>query len=261
MPYLFGDNERAIRRLDLLARVFRPGTETLLRGHRERHSLGPDAVILDLGCGPGRTTRLLADVFGARVTGLDMSPALLWEARRLGPDRVRFLHCDVSHDTLPTPHADLVFARLLLTHLPDPAKHVQDWSRALKSAGCLLVEEVDQILVENEIFRRYLEVVEKALERQGGQLYIGGDLSELGDLPSAPMIRDEVEELEVLDSNAAGMFALNLPNLAQTKEVRAFAAPDVLEALQGELETIAYSASSESSITWRLRHVCWQSTG
>ena len=261
MAYLFGDSDRALQRLEVLARVFRPPTEAFLVEHRDRHPLGADPVILDLGCGPGRTTRLLADVFGASVTGLDSSEALLWEARRLGPKRVQFRHYDVARGRLPDPRQDLVFCRLLLSHLPDPAKRVADWCRTLRSGGCLLVEEVEDIVLENDVFERYLGLVSQALKRQGGRLYVGGELGGLGDNPAASVVSNRVQSQPVSDVDAARMFSLNLPTLAQTDEVRALADPETLDNLQADLDEIAYSDSRTSSITWHTRRVAWRSNG
>lgn len=44
-----------------------------------------NGVIGDLGCGPGHVARYLRD-WGADVCGVDLSPAMVAEARRLNPD-------------------------------------------------------------------------------------------------------------------------------------------------------------------------------
>lgn len=44
-----------------------------------------DGPVADVGCGPGQTTRLLADA-GAEVTGVDLSPAMVAAARAEHPD-------------------------------------------------------------------------------------------------------------------------------------------------------------------------------
>ena len=56
--YTFGDSALAAQRLDVLADVFDPATRAFLE---EAIEPGP-GVVFDLGCGPGRTTRLLVDV-------------------------------------------------------------------------------------------------------------------------------------------------------------------------------------------------------
>ena len=62
--------------------------------------LGP---VADLGCGPGHVTRFLADQ-GVVAVGLDLSPGMIAEARRLNPD-LEFLEGDMR--ALPWPDATL----------------------------------------------------------------------------------------------------------------------------------------------------------
>ena len=87
--YLFGDGDVAARRLRLLAEVFAPSTREFIE---QFVSLRP-ARVLDLGCGPGHTTRLLSEVFaGAMVRGLDSSQAYFELARcdPAPPSRLRW---------------------------------------------------------------------------------------------------------------------------------------------------------------------------
>ncbi len=87
----------------------------------------PDgAAVLDLGCGPGDITLRLADALpGARVHGLDGSPAMLAIAReRLAeqPDgRVTFLQGLVPGAELPLQSYDAIVSNSLLHHLHQPA--------------------------------------------------------------------------------------------------------------------------------------------
>lgn len=50
--------------------------------------------VCDMGCGPGQVARYLCDA-GASVVGLDLSPRMLEQARRLNPD-VRFREGDMT---------------------------------------------------------------------------------------------------------------------------------------------------------------------
>ena len=43
--------------------------------------LTPDDVILDIGCGTGETTRYLAKISGAKVTGIDVNPDMIQYAK------------------------------------------------------------------------------------------------------------------------------------------------------------------------------------
>jgi ubiquinone/menaquinone biosynthesis C-methylase UbiE len=41
----------------------------------------PQMRVLDLGCGPGQTTRLIAERYGCEVIGIDLDPAMIEEAK------------------------------------------------------------------------------------------------------------------------------------------------------------------------------------
>lgn len=56
--------------------------EVLLRFARQTGGWGP---VCDLGCGPGQVARFLQEA-GAEVFGIDLSPGMVNEARRLNPD-------------------------------------------------------------------------------------------------------------------------------------------------------------------------------
>src|SRR3954454_24504973 len=108
LRYSFGDSSSASIRLGVLAGVFRPATHALLAGF-------PPAVrrqVIDLGCGPGHTTELLAGVFPeADVIGVDTSPRFVDEARARGAARCRYAAPDVTETTVPDAPADVVYAR------------------------------------------------------------------------------------------------------------------------------------------------------
>src|SRR5437588_6981532 len=78
--YTFGDTDLAGRRLALVAEVFEPPSRALLESSR----LAGLDIIVDLGCGPGFTARLVAEVCRPRrVIGLDRSDRFVETARRL----------------------------------------------------------------------------------------------------------------------------------------------------------------------------------
>ncbi|HVN50283.1 MAG TPA: methyltransferase domain-containing protein [Acidimicrobiales bacterium] len=60
--------------------------------------LEPSARVLDLGCGPGDFTRVVADLVpDGEVVGLDPQPALLAEARRVAGPNQSFVEGPVQH--------------------------------------------------------------------------------------------------------------------------------------------------------------------
>ena len=69
--YTFGDTDLAAERLRLLARMYEPSSGALLESVAAAE---PCRLALDLGCGPGHTTRLVAERTRAlQVIGIDQS--------------------------------------------------------------------------------------------------------------------------------------------------------------------------------------------
>src|ERR1700736_6426623 len=83
----------------------------------------PGTRVLDVGCGVGRWSRLLA-ARGAQVTGVDLSPTMIDEARRRAAHaglagRCRFLVQDSAALDAGAPF-DLVLGVTVLQHILDP---------------------------------------------------------------------------------------------------------------------------------------------
>jgi SAM-dependent methyltransferase len=83
----------------------------------------PGTRVLDVGCGVGRWSRLLA-ARGALVTGVDLSPTMIAEARRRAASagvasRCRFLVQDLARLDADGPY-DLVLGVTVLQHILDP---------------------------------------------------------------------------------------------------------------------------------------------
>ena len=76
--YTFGDNSRASARLRRLAEMYEPESRALL----QRSGMSAPRLAVDLGCGPGWSTRLLQNVLKpGRTVGLDASAAYIEEAK------------------------------------------------------------------------------------------------------------------------------------------------------------------------------------
>jgi SAM-dependent methyltransferase len=169
--YLFRDNETAAKRLEIVSELFDPPSRSFIE------SCGPyrPELALDLGCGPGHTTRLLAEALRPlRTIGLDLSARFLERARYDVPPGVEFQEHDVSE---PLPGADVVYSRFLLPHVTDPLPLVASWVASLKPGGRMLLDEVEWIETQDDLFRRYLGIVRNRLRARGQKLEVGRDLS------------------------------------------------------------------------------------
>ena len=97
--------------------------------------------VLDLGCGTGSLS-LLASEQGHRVTGVDLSPAMVTLAREklAGRDAV-FLTGDAAAPPVGEQRFDAVLVRHVLWALPDPGRALRHWRGLLRPGGRLVLVE------------------------------------------------------------------------------------------------------------------------
>ena len=93
--------------------------------------------LLDLGCGPGGFCRLAADA-GARVTGLDISPAMLEIARERVPE-ARLDVGDMQHLPYQTHAFDIVTAFNSLQFTADPRAVLTEVRRVAKPGATVFI--------------------------------------------------------------------------------------------------------------------------
>ena len=106
---------------------------------------GRNLNILDVGTGTGFFAVLLAQQ-GHRVEGIDLTPAMLEEARTLAKQRnldITFREMDAQNLAYPDGTFDVVISRNLTWTLPDPERAYASWFRVLKPGGVLLNFDAD----------------------------------------------------------------------------------------------------------------------
>jgi trans-aconitate methyltransferase len=206
VTYTFGDSAIASERLRIVAQVMEPVA---------RAALAPvDAAsvrdVIDLGCGPGHTSRLLAALFPrAAVTGVDQSAAYVDEATGGGGERCRFVLGDVGDEPLPGAPADLVYARYLLSHLAGARGYVERWCRALRPGGWLVLEEPEVITSTDPDFGAYERVSATLVQTAGAPFYAGPLLAELPTPTGMERVHDEAVVIDITAGQAASMFWRN----------------------------------------------------
>lgn len=93
--------------------------------------------VLDLGCGTGHLTHQIA-LTGAEVTGLDLSPAMIEQARRNYPE-LEFVQADAAAFEFARPF-DAVFSNAALHWVTQPEAVVECVARALQPGGRFAAE-------------------------------------------------------------------------------------------------------------------------
>jgi ubiquinone/menaquinone biosynthesis C-methylase UbiE len=138
--------------LDQFTRQAAPFSEIHARDDAEVHrllidtaSIGPDDEVLDVACGPGLVACAVARV-ARHVTGVDLTPAMIEQARgrerSLGLTNLTW----VVGDAQPLPFPDASFSRVITRysfhHLTDPAGAFAEMVRVCRPGGRVTVADV-----------------------------------------------------------------------------------------------------------------------
>jgi 2-polyprenyl-3-methyl-5-hydroxy-6-metoxy-1,4-benzoquinol methylase len=90
---------------------------------RAGREINPAATVLELGCGTGRVTHALADLF-AKVIAVDVSPGHLrlceQMLRQRGKTNVQYMLLQAPEDIRGIPPIDFFFSMIVLQHNPPP---------------------------------------------------------------------------------------------------------------------------------------------
>ncbi len=116
--------------------------------------------IIDIGCGPGNSTRVLKNKFpNAKVIGADFSPNMIEKAKKENPD-IEFVIFDAANDfeKLNTDF-DVVFSNACIQWVPNHKKLLSDMMGILKPNGVLAVQvpvtvEQDMHKVRNNVVKQ-----------------------------------------------------------------------------------------------------------
>ncbi|MDQ3775227.1 MAG: methyltransferase domain-containing protein [Pseudomonadota bacterium] len=112
--------------------VFKYGEEVLALLNPQRGER-----ILDVGCGTGHLTKLIAEA-GAKVVGIDNSPEMIEAARAASPD-IDFVVADAADFSFTEPF-DAVFSNAALHWVTEAERAVVCMARSLKQGGRFVIE-------------------------------------------------------------------------------------------------------------------------
>lgn len=120
-----------------------PAVRRAWRAYLQKWLPAERASVLDVGCGTGSLTHLLAEL-GHQVMGADRSPAMIARARDKAPPatgHTRFLIMDATTPAFAPRSFDVVLCRHLLWALADPAQVLRQLADLLATGGRLVLIE------------------------------------------------------------------------------------------------------------------------
>jgi ubiquinone/menaquinone biosynthesis C-methylase UbiE len=116
--------------------------------------------VCDMGCGPGHVARYLRDA-GASVFGLDLSPGMLEQARKLNPD-IPFREGNMLALNIPDGTLAGVAAFYAIVNIPRPSLSMvfREIRRVLQPGGLLLLafHSGDEVLHDEELWGHKLSM-------------------------------------------------------------------------------------------------------
>jgi 2-polyprenyl-3-methyl-5-hydroxy-6-metoxy-1,4-benzoquinol methylase len=130
-------------RLDAQAAIW----DRYTRAYLEALRISPGWRCLEVGAGSGTMTRWLADRVspGGKVVAADIDIRFLqW----LKDPVVEVRRFDITSDQDEAGAYDLVYARMVLMHLPQPDTHLAKMAGLVRPGGWLLVQDVDFAYLE-----------------------------------------------------------------------------------------------------------------
>lgn len=143
--YPLASSDRERRRLKMQAEALVPLTERMLAGA----GIGPGSRVLELGCGSGDVTLLIANRVGptGEVIAMDRDPSQVdAAAERLnaaGHRNVRFVVAEMDGFQQPERTFDAVVGRYFLLYMSNPEATIDRAAQWLRPGGSLAFLEMD----------------------------------------------------------------------------------------------------------------------
>ena len=231
-------------RLRILSRVMWPSTLNLL----QRAGIRAGMTCLDIGCGGGDVSCELAHLVGpsGRVIAMDIDDVKIAiareEAAALNIPNLEFRVCNLC-ETEPTAEFDFVYARFLLTHLPDPCSLVAKIRQALRPGGTFVVADIDFrgyfSYPESPALARYVALYTEAVKRRGGDPNIGPRLPTILTAAGFENVQMSVAQPAGLDGDVKLISLLTMENIADAVMAEGLASRTEIDRIVDELYVYA----------------------
>jgi len=178
---------------------------------------GPEDSVLDVACGPGLLVCAFARVV-RHATGIDLTPAMLEQARELEKQRVLSNVTWKQGDVLPLPFEDgsfsIVSARFAFHHFLDPLAVLKEMRRVCKMGGRIVVADSAPAQSKADAFN----AVERLRDPSHTRALPVEELREL--FASAGLAEPRVETYR-LEGELEDLLGRSFPNAGDADRIRA----------------------------------------
>ena len=163
---------------DLITRWASPPNEKMIRQQMIKAIVGQPQNILDLGCGTGSTTLNLKQTFPqAQVTGLDLSPYMLWMADHKAQKqkaKIKWRHGLAEATEFAEQSFDLITIAMVFHETPPLISQqiLQECRRLLVTGGQLIILDGHQRKLRN------LNWLIKLFREPYSRVYAAGDINQ-----------------------------------------------------------------------------------
>jgi SAM-dependent methyltransferase len=187
--------------------MFEPFTRHLL----QEAGICPGMRVLDIGCGSGDVTFLVADLVGptGRVVGVDRAPEAVRRATVRAYAAGIANTCFIEGDPLEmefTDQFDAIVGRLVMMYLPDPADALRRLAGYVRPGGLIVMQEVDlescRSLPQSSLLSQCLQWMKQTFLSSSARIQMGLELHSVflrAGLP-APLLRIDAFVSAGLDS-------------------------------------------------------------
>lgn len=249
MGYTFGHTTIADDRLKLISEVFNPFSKEFIRQNLHQCINS----VIDLGCGPGYSTEMLAHATHANiVTGIDISGDFLSAAQ----ERLKtysFIKCDIT-DCFPQIKADLIYMRFFLSHLKNIRELITVCIKHLNPNGLIIIDETENVYTDDICFREYLSINEALIHSQGANLFIGKLLDD--ELKGLNVLVNNSTLHPVTDSQAAKIFYINTISVWEAEDyIKQNFSKKIRKEISARLYKMGNRSTKQSHITWKMKRI------
>lgn len=214
----------------------------------------PDDLALDLCCGPGTLALDLAACV-ADVTGLDLTPAMLAQARAAQAARGATNVTWVTGDANQLPFEDCTFTLVTCSaafhHLHEPRRVLAEMARVCRPGGRIVVRDVTPETAKSAEYDR----MERLRDPSHVHALTAEEMERLGDgLPLAP---PELHPSTAADLSLDAILAASFPEACSTADIRVTFLADAIEGA----DRLGFSArlfEGEIRVSYRQTTAIWR---